>query len=250
MVDLLPQEAVKLRSPITLASGSKITITCDYPVRVEVADHNLRCPESRRRQRAASVCMLSAKKPLTLAATEPMRVTSNEPLSTAFAEGWRKLPDESKVRVLAKNLTTRKPIVYDHMWVCDKCRRDFTLCVQLRHHLALGPDVAHLARQVFYERNTFALQYHDMPPLAVRKYIRRISVTEKHMYGHSPILWNILERLAAGTLGFDNLQYLQLHFQPGEWDSSYYGYEYKSATTRSLLHFLCKGTLIIDACPG
>lgn len=248
MPKLAPEDVVQLRNPITLSPGSKVTIMCHYSVQVEVIDHDVRCPNGRGTRREVPMCLLSATTPLPLTATKAMRITPSEPLSPEFAEGWRKLPDELRVEVLAHNLVCRQPIVHNHVRSGDKLRLDCALGTQLRHHLALGPEFASLARQIFYERNTFTVRYNELPPIAVRGYIRSISMNEKHRYSHESVSWKILERLAAGTLGMDNLQHLRLRLEPAKWDSSYGTYEITGA--RKTLRFPFRGELVVEACPG
>ncbi|KAF3044209.1 hypothetical protein E8E11_008208 [Didymella keratinophila] len=92
------------------------------------------------------------------------------PLTADFARGWRKLPDELKVKVLSYNL------VYD-VWIHGTAflsgKDDFLHGPRLRHHLALRSDFA-LATQVFYEKNVINSTGRSLPPVHVRKFVREM----------------------------------------------------------------------------
>lgn len=86
----------------------------------------------------------------------PLYVTTPD-LDPDFAEGWRKLPNELKIRVLAYNLAFDSPIES-----CCISPRLWRLRMEEGHwpsmllaHLAMGPDIAAAATETFYHKNTF-----------------------------------------------------------------------------------------------
>ena len=143
-------------------------------------------------------------------------------LTADFARGWRKLPDELKCEILAHNLVFETPIGRHYLlqdargsWSKDAARCDRVL----HHHMCLGPEIAGLARQVYYERNTLALMgaYEisqsgnlTLPPHEVRKFVRRIILTSICMF----FFWTnkaALKFLARNHFGFAGLKHLTIH---------------------------------------
>ncbi|KAJ4348958.1 hypothetical protein N0V95_005006 [Ascochyta clinopodiicola] len=145
---------------------------------------------------------------------------STEQLGTDFADGWRKLPDELKIEVLKHNLVFSKPIAYrGNEWYLSNSNsitesEEFDHDLILRHHIALGPEIATLALQVFYEKNVIKITQSRvvptrMPPLPVRCYIVHLKGSKLNAQQS----WPLISKLAANALGFNSLRYLTLAFK-------------------------------------
>ncbi|KAF1958167.1 hypothetical protein CC80DRAFT_546403 [Byssothecium circinans] len=140
-----------------------------------------------------------------------------------FSDGWNKLPAELKVQILGHNLTFPKPIMAD--WR----RREFTDRLKaLYHHLHMTPEIASLARNIFYETNTFVISAEEHPspeaqllynsPKAfatatiprIRTSLNPIARTNTHHINFRLLIysshWAVLKRLSVGEFGFNNLR--------------------------------------------
>jgi hypothetical protein len=129
-----------------------------------------------------------------------------EELRDGFACGWNMLPEELKMRVLSFNLVEIKPIAK------DESGRSATSRSNLCKHLAMGPEIARLALEVYYTKNRFALEAQSgriqLPPLAVRSLIRSVILTVR--CGTGP--WRTVESFASGKYRLTNVLYIVVRF--------------------------------------
>lgn len=139
-----------------------------------------------------------------------INVELSENLGQDFATGRNNLPDELKVRILSyllvfdHSLGERHSLLY---WSAASNR--------LMSCLRSTPEIANLAREIFYSKNIFFLKTHDgcfpnlkYPPTAINHYIRRLEILASVRRG----TWLYLKYLANGRYGFKNLQHLKLIF--------------------------------------
>ena len=120
---------------------------------------------------------ISASTPVHRFVAEKTATSPHLDLGEDFARGWRKLPDELKIEILCYNLVSgNKTCVSSNMIK----RPDLALGKMLRHHLALGPELAALSQQVFYGKNTIEISTMPWrtawPPVPVRANIHRLSI--------------------------------------------------------------------------
>jgi hypothetical protein len=85
---------------------------------------------------------------------EELIVKPDGGLGPAFAEGWDKLPDELKVRVLSCNLVAEDTISSED----TETDADTERVINFHHHLWTTPEIASLSREIYYTKNTFLLQ--------------------------------------------------------------------------------------------
>ncbi|KAF1958223.1 hypothetical protein CC80DRAFT_503009 [Byssothecium circinans] len=86
---------------------------------------------------------------------ESTTIAPAAPLGSEFADGWKKLPDELKLKVLAHNLVDAEPLSAERCKLEGEHMADVT--TNLYHHLRTTPEIAALAKEVFYTENTFML---------------------------------------------------------------------------------------------
>ncbi|KAH7082459.1 hypothetical protein FB567DRAFT_106814 [Paraphoma chrysanthemicola] len=147
-------------------------------------------------------------------------------LTPAFARGWRKLPNELKLEVLAYLIphkailaasilseTSRRSWHNPAITQDDKCSISH-LWLLLEH-----PDFAALSRDVFFANNTISMQAdgpsYDMPAPKMAPLLQHLRVTLVPTYSE----WRWLARFAA-IMGIGRLQSLELVFELQCW---YYG---------------------------
>ncbi|UPX12692.1 uncharacterized protein EKO05_0003231 [Ascochyta rabiei] len=147
-----------------------------------------------------------------------MTHASTEQLGTDFANGWRKLPNGLKAEVLKHNLVFGKRIThrrsngYLHDPTTVEKAGEFDHGAILRHRIALGPEIAVLALQVFYEENTTEISCNRfpiyVPPQNVRHYIVKLTWPKLDAQ-HS---WPLSSKLATSASHFNKLRHLTLVF--------------------------------------
>ena len=117
-------------------------------------------------------------------ATSAIHICCNRKLKIApaglvapgFARGWLKLPVELKLAILRCNLTFSVAI-----WPSNV---NAVVRSHLLPYLRMTPDIASLAKAVFYQENQFIMQFSTSrprsnsalvkPPMPVRSQLRRI----------------------------------------------------------------------------
>jgi hypothetical protein len=93
--------------------------------------------------------------PIHVTASSTIELASTAGLGTHFAHGWNKLSDELKARILVENLIMPRGIdVDDFHGASDDCPAAFKAYLDC---LRSTPEIAALAKQVFYSRNTFLI---------------------------------------------------------------------------------------------
>jgi hypothetical protein len=93
--------------------------------------------------------------PLLISTTSSIKLASTAPLGAGFVRGWNKLSDELKTRVLSNILTLERAIDVDNFHVVnDACPATIQIYFKC---LRSTPELAALAKPVFYSRNTFII---------------------------------------------------------------------------------------------
>jgi len=131
------------------------------------------------------------------------------PLNSKFALGWAKLPDELKILVLESNLKCIEAIVGFNQ----------ESQLSLLHHLLMSPEIAGLAKEIYYTSNSFQVTISQSmfspmryPGLMANYLVRRLKI-DLSLGGLT--LWPKLQRMANGSLGFANLEYVEVRI--GDW---------------------------------
>lgn len=127
----------------------------------------------------------------------------SQPLDTSFATGWTKLPTELKVQILSYNLAFRDTV--------DRYEKN--VLPALDHHLRISPEIADLAKEIFYGQNTFRIPRHhtrpsgrDLFPIAC-ELIRKI-VVDVILGFYTD--WETLSMISKGSHGLSNLRYVNV----------------------------------------
>ncbi|KAH7070754.1 hypothetical protein BKA63DRAFT_493751 [Paraphoma chrysanthemicola] len=145
-------------------------------------------------------------------------------LTTDFASGWRTLPTELKLQVLAYLIphkailpasilseTSRRSWHDPMVTQADKCSISH-LWLFLEH-----PDFAAISQDMFFANNTITMQAHgpsyDMPAPKMAPLLQHLRVTLAPTYSH----WRWLAHFAA-DMGIGRLQSLELVFELKDWD--------------------------------
>jgi hypothetical protein len=184
---------VHLTSPMTIAAGSELHITCNSAIKLDVDGREI---------------LISATAPILITApTEPVQLKiepSEFCLGPDFVRGWQKLSDELKLHILRFNLVVDVPVgIYDD-----------DLIDRLRMHLAMGGDIAALSRELFYKENRFKLHlmtWLSLPHPSARPLIRNIEL-DTILHG---TFWKALQKFARDVkdiYSFESLTTFKIRF--------------------------------------
>lgn len=168
---------------------------------------------------------VSAPQPIQIAAPYSMQIHSNSPIhiicdsklkvspagpaTPGFARGWLKLPTELKLQILRHNLTCPSAIWPSN--INTVTRRE------LFPYLRMTPDIATLAKYVFYQENRFIMQFsssnpHTMsvlarPCMVIRPQLRRVTFLTRLTAPD----WELLQAMSTGQhAGFTGLIHLEV----------------------------------------
>jgi hypothetical protein len=190
---------VHLTTPMTLAAGTIMRVTCSSDIELVPQVASLGQPEP--------YYLLSAATPITVTTATETIMSPSANLGHSFALGWAKLPTELKLHVLKTSLVADQNIGFYSSWVNRQ-----GLFFQ---HLAMGGEIAALAQELFYSENTFELSLIDnrikLPPRNVRSTIKHLCI----LIGFHRNDWDLLRRLANNSMGFTDLKSLDIHFGQG-----------------------------------
>ena len=141
--------AVKLTTPITLQPGADLLVTCSSPISVLL-------PSGEGHE-------LEAYKPTKIRAMKHiLRLSPTSQLGSSFVRGWNKLPEELKLMVLEHELVRKGGEIQQNDFV-DTANdyfdivNIFSMKATLHRYLSMTPEIARLARDVFYTRNYFMI---------------------------------------------------------------------------------------------
>ncbi|KAJ4304616.1 hypothetical protein N0V90_000142 [Kalmusia sp. IMI 367209] len=158
--------------------------------------------------------------PATLAVVTSNKLTVQimpcTPLTSKFVEGWNKLPFELKYEVVAQNMRLYPLRVPDPVPLGISTRPDDQnpALGRLLEHCRMTPEFAHLAKLAFYKENEWQIWlvpkcFHvplRYPPRQLNCYVHRLIIRLFMSSEH----WRLLRRLAEGSLGFENLKFIDI----------------------------------------
>jgi hypothetical protein len=208
-----------LTTIMTVEKGNTILVTCDSQIELELSP---------------GVCtVVSAVTPITIRAQNKITLSPAAPLGQTFGRLWKMLPTELKYEILRYNLVTESPYgrwrslsaYQEKRWEDSRMFRARETKDRVdeaeRHekpqvkYFAMGPEIAPLARRVFYENNNFSIgrMFRDnmssytttgfrAPNMAVRPWTKHVTV-DIHLRWSD---WESLHNLAEGDNGFENLK--------------------------------------------
>jgi hypothetical protein len=184
-------QAFELTTPMSIPAGIKILVTCRGGIKLEMSP--------------GQHVTLSAKTPTKLFSPIAMRIESAEQLGPDFARGWRKLPEELRLKVQAHNLVSADPI--------RKAPDGFTMRQTLYDYRAMVPDIAPQAHDTFYRENSFQFSPWRsrplmLPPVPLRLLIKRMTLLVDLDKRH----WDMLENFSKTSWGFSNLNDITIKF--------------------------------------
>ena len=220
------RDVIDLKSPMTFAPRSNIIVTCSSTIKLELPEHYR--------------VFITANTPTMLSSPTAMTLLPLGSLGADFLLGWNSLPKELKLHVLSFNLVDNE---YIWLTIIREIRSQrFTLGPDLRRHLAMGPEIAQLAQEVFYQQNEFCIKarraaFH-LPHPTKRMHIRKIKLcVELDVRG-----WEVIQKMAAGGYGFDLIAEVHVAFYCA----------FMNAEFGELLHdvplepivFTCRGTVV------
>jgi hypothetical protein len=120
---------------------------------------------------------IQACTPIRIRCDSKLTISPAGPATPGFVRGWLKLPTELKLQVLRHNLLFPSPIWPSN--INTVTRRE------LLPYLRMTPDIAEIAKSVFYQENRFIMQFSSStpnsgstlarPPMSVRPQLRRIT---------------------------------------------------------------------------
>jgi hypothetical protein len=208
-----------LTTIMTVEKGNTILVTCDSQIELELSP--------------GVFTVISAATPITITAQNKITLSPATPLGQTFGQLWKMLPTELKYEILRYNLVIEGPYGRWRSWSAleEKRWKDAKLFPskdakdradeEKRHeksqmkYFAMGPEIAPLARRVFYENNNFSIgaMFRDnmsayttsgfrAPNMAVRPWIKHVTV-DIHLNWSD---WESLQSLAEGDNGFENLK--------------------------------------------
>ncbi|KAF1834806.1 hypothetical protein BDW02DRAFT_597930 [Decorospora gaudefroyi] len=152
---------------------------------------------------------IHALSPVHIWCDRKLKIMPAGPATPGFARGWAKLPNELKLAILRCNLVFPASI-----WPANV---NTVIRTELLPYLRMTPDIAEIARTVFFQENRFIMQFSPStaaavsllarPSISMRPLFRRITVLTRL----SSLDWQII-RLMSKPLraGFTNLVHLRV----------------------------------------
>jgi len=153
----------------------------------------------------------------------PIHLELSADLNVSFAQGWIKLPDELKEKILSCYLVTNYPVEGRNP-IFDLQRRT------LLQYLHSTPEIASFSRDIYYRLNTFRLRpTSDLSPViqpwqpiitqgVLRYPMPSVNRLIRSVHFVCPLKdWAtvFLARFAQGNYGFQDLRYVKITFCAG-----------------------------------
>jgi hypothetical protein len=129
---------INLMTPVTINAGTEVLVKCSRPIKLSLSQE--------------FQVLIPATSPILLTAPTTMWLDRSDNLGPDFVRRWDKLPEEIKMHILSFNL-----VLEDREDTCDNGVDEVTLQDDLCSHLAMGPEIARLAYEVYYTQNVFLL---------------------------------------------------------------------------------------------
>ncbi|KAF2875697.1 hypothetical protein BDV95DRAFT_603106 [Massariosphaeria phaeospora] len=137
----LPEDAqkpVQRWNSLKLRANTSIQLYSDAPMEISSGQISHNLPSDLR---------IHFTTPVLVTAPKDLTIWTTLPLGPEFTKGWSKLPDELKVLVLSFNLVFRQRIY------------QYSLPNAFLPYLRITPEIARLAKQVYYSDNIFRVPY-------------------------------------------------------------------------------------------
>jgi len=182
-----------IRTPLQMPAGSCLWVTAPSALHVVSASTIIK-----------SVTQLTCTNAVYLRPHHDTWLIPSLQLNVAFATGWNKLPTELKVQILSYNLSFPETI--------DRCETN--ILQALDHHLRVSPEIAALAKEIFYCQNTFRirlkrmLSHHGLPLFPIAHESMRKIVVDVLMGSFTD--WETLSKISKGSHGLSNLRYVNV----------------------------------------
>lgn len=158
---------------------------------------------------------IHAYTPIRIRSDSKLTVSPAGPATPGFARGWRNLPTELKLEILRYNLLYPSPL-----WPANI---NTVIRRELLPYLRMTPDVAEMAKAVFYQENNFTMQFTNSlvfpnsilakPSMSIRPQLRHITFQTRLC----EFDWQILRAMSGkDRAGFTGLIHLKVRYLSGE----------------------------------
>ncbi|KAF3036256.1 hypothetical protein E8E11_002599 [Didymella keratinophila] len=186
------REVVKTLWPMTIPAHADFQFTSPFPLKVSSAH--------------SAVFTLTLDAPVLISPTQPINIESAGVLSAGFARGWCRLPVELKLDILRHGV-----IRHSTIWPANANR---AMHDSLFSYLQMTPEIAALARQLYFAENSFVIlapqeeftMFRGWPPSSVRSLLRKITL----MTWLEPRDNTNIEAIADERLGLDSLAHVEV----------------------------------------
>jgi hypothetical protein len=235
---------LNIKTPLMLTAGSWLWLVAPWPVKVITNG-------------SAQAAQIACGQAVYFKAQSDTWIVPTKPLERAFATGWCKLPGELKLQIIEANLVSAAAIdpqgssSRTEAWMART--QPCPSLAKLYHHLRMTPEIAELAKRIFYTSNTFLLRTgwgrtFKYPKPAVNHQVRRLDVRVSLGDRRE---WKKLVKLADGDYGFKDLRFIQVTLHWGDVQWMYNGdaanieafKDWLNARTNRNVQFQCHGTL-------
>ena len=164
---------------------------------------------------APSSMQIHAYTPVRIRSDSKLTISPAGPATPGFAKGWSKLPTELKLEILRYNLLYPSPL-----WPANI---NTVIRRELFPYLRMTPDIAEVAKSVFYQENKFVMQFTNSlhfpnsilakPPISIRPQLRHITFQTRLC----EFDWQILRAMSGkDRAGFTGLVHLKVRYLSGE----------------------------------
>jgi hypothetical protein len=188
-------EVTEVHWPMVIPAHADFAVTSSQPLKI-ASPHSLQ---------------IHALTPVHIRSEVELKIMPAGPLTSGFARGWRKLPNELKLDVLRHNLVFPTSI-----WPANI---NAVVKRELLPYLIMTPDIAEVAQAVFYRENQFIMQLSSstsdsssssilaIPPVPMRSFICRLTLLTRL----TNLDWHIMRSIYGGPrAGFINLVHIEV----------------------------------------
>ncbi|KAF2249524.1 hypothetical protein BU26DRAFT_565169 [Trematosphaeria pertusa] len=195
------QTALVIYWPMNIAANTSLWLSCNGPLEIKSVGVTERL-------------LVQSSSPILINTKSCIDIVP--PLTSGFVKGWHKLPDELKLQVLEHNVLVSGLIG-------GSAQPDQVKEKHLFPYLRMTPEIAALAKEIFYTKNAFAINrtsgfphspfglddgpcYLSYPKRPLSDQLRFVTfATSMHQAD-----FDLLARLANGEFGFRNLQHVTI----------------------------------------
>jgi len=158
---------------------------------------------------------IHAYTPIRIRSDSKLTISPAGPATPGFARGWSKLPTELKLEILRYSLLYPSPL-----WPANI---NTVIRRELFPYLRMTPDIAEMAKAVFYQENNFTMQFTNSlvfpnsilakPPMSIRPQLRHITFQTRLC----EFDWRLLRAMCGeDRAGFTGLVHLKVRYLSGE----------------------------------